>query len=69
VRNLASQLLRYAAATGRAERDVTVDLKGALAPIPKSSLAAIVDPRKLGSPLQPVWSYAGQPSTMAARLQ
>jgi integrase len=66
VRNLASQLLRYAAATGRAERDVTVELKGALTAIPKSSFAAIVDPKKLASLLKSVWSYTGQPSTMAA---
>ena len=47
VLRLAGQLLRYAVQTGKAPRDVTVDLRGALAPIPKSSYAAVVDPREL----------------------
>jgi len=33
VRSLAGRVLRYAVATGRAERDVAADLKGALAPL------------------------------------
>jgi len=33
VRSLAGRVLRYAVATGRAERDVAADLKGALAPV------------------------------------
>lgn len=42
------QVFRYAVATGRAERDPSVDLKGAIPPAKKSHLASIVDPVKIG---------------------
>ena len=43
----ASQVFRYAIATGRAERDPTQDLRGALAPVVTSNHPAITDPKKV----------------------
>jgi integrase len=62
----ASQVFRFAVATGRAERDPTVDLRGALAPIVVRNHAAIVEPAKVGELLRGIDSYDGQPATQAA---
>ncbi|MEJ1960960.1 MAG: integrase arm-type DNA-binding domain-containing protein [Gammaproteobacteria bacterium] len=59
----ASQVFRYAIATGRAERDPTVDLRGALAPIVVTNRAALTDPRAVGALLRAIDGYVGQPST------
>lgn len=54
-----SQVMRYAIATGRAERDPCPDLKGAL-PSPRvSHFSAIVDPRKVGPFLNAIDEYEG----------
>jgi integrase len=66
VRSLAGRILRYAVATGRAKRDVTADLKGALAPVVTTNFAAITEPRKIGELLRAIDSYSGQPSTAFA---
>lgn len=60
------QVLRYAIATGRAERDVTQDLRGALAPIKPKNHAAITDPAEVGALLRAIDSYRGQPAVEAA---
>lgn len=39
-----SQVFRYAVATGRAERDPSTDLRGALPPVKGEHFAAITDP-------------------------
>jgi integrase len=65
-RQRVGQLMRYAIATGRAEHDITADLRGALAPVVTTNHAAIVDPGKLGELLKSIDSYVGQPSTQAA---
>ena len=54
-----SQVLRYATATGRADRDVTHNLRGALTAVPTKHRAAIIDPKKvvLLSELRPLTSY------------
>ncbi len=59
VRTICSQVLRYAVATGRAEQDVTVSLKGALPPYKASHLAAITDPVKVGELLRAIESFSG----------
>lgn len=59
VRTVCSQVFRYAVATGRAERDPTVDLRGALPPYKKSHLAAIIDPKEVGPLLRAIDSYEG----------
>jgi integrase len=62
----ASQVFRFAIATGRAERDPTADLRGALAPIVVTNHAAITDPKKVGELLRAIDAYSGQPATEAA---
>lgn len=61
-----SQVVRYAIATGRAERDVSVDLRGALAPVVTKNHAAITDPKRFGELLRAIDGYQGQPATQAA---
>ncbi len=63
-----SQVLRYAVATGRAERDVTADLHGALAPVVTESHAAITEPAKIGALLRAIEGYDGHPTTARACL-
>ena len=41
-----SQIFRYAIATGRANRDITSDLRGALAPVVVQNRAAITEPQQ-----------------------
>jgi integrase len=55
------QVIRYAIATGRAARDPTQDLKGALAPIRVTNRAAVTDPREVGALLHAMDSYSGHP--------
>jgi integrase len=62
----ASQVFRYAIATGRADRDVTADLRGALAPPVTKNRAAITDPRRIGELLRALDGYRGQPTTEVA---
>lgn len=60
------QIFRYAVAVGLAERDVTTDLRGALASIPKSHFAAITEPKKAGELMRSIFDYGGHPYTVAA---
>jgi integrase len=52
-------VLRFAVATGRAERDICADLKGALAPVITKHHATIVDPKKIGALLRAIDGYEG----------
>ncbi len=63
---LARQVWRYAVATGRAERDITGDLKGALTPYRGKHFAAITDPVKLGDLIRAIRAYKGGPIVRAA---
>jgi integrase len=54
-----SQVMRYAVATGRAERDPTVDLKGALARPAERHHAAITDPKELAGLLRAIEGFTG----------
>lgn len=65
-KQLAGRVLRYAVATGRAERDPSHDLRGALAPVPARSRAAITDPAQVGALLRSIDAYVGQPTTACA---
>ncbi|MEO7323945.1 MAG: integrase arm-type DNA-binding domain-containing protein [Dokdonella sp.] len=60
------QVFRYAIATGRAKRDPTTDLRGALAPMVSTSRAAITDPAKMGELLRALDAYQGSPVTKYA---
>ena len=60
------QVFRYAIATGRAERDPSPDLKGALPPVKQSHHAAITDPKAIAELLRALDSYQGQFVTQCA---
>ena len=59
IRTICGQVFRYAIATGRAERDPTADLKGALPPYKKGHHAAITDPKKVKELLKAIDGYQG----------
>jgi len=48
VRGDCGQIFRYAIATGRAERDPSADLRGALPPITQAHFASITEPANVG---------------------
>ena len=60
------QVLRYAVATGRALRDVTGDLKGALPPARETHLAAVTEPAQVAPMLRAFDSYTGSFVTKCA---
>lgn len=60
------QVFRYAIVTGRAERDLTSDLRGALAPVRTRNLAAITDPARIGELMRDIDSYSGHTVTPLA---
>jgi integrase len=62
----ARQVMRYAVATGRAQRDITADIKGALKPHHGKHFAAITDPAKLGDLIRVIRAYKGGPIVRAA---
>jgi len=66
VKQRISQIFRYAIATGRAERDPSNDLRGALAPVVSTSRAAVTDPSDVADLLRAIYDYQGQPVTKAA---
>jgi len=53
------QAIRYGIATGRAERDVTADLRGALPSPVKKHYPAITEPKPLGQLLRDIDAYGG----------
>jgi integrase len=60
------RVFRYAVATGRAERDITRDLIGALAPVVERHHASIVEPKAVGALLRAIDSYDGSFVTRCA---
>jgi integrase len=60
------QIFRYAVATGRAERDPTHDLKGALQPKRKRHYASITDPKVISDLLKSLLDYQGSFVTQCA---
>lgn len=66
LRSESGQIFRYAIATGRAERDVCADLRGALAPVVVRNHPAITDPARIGELLRAIHGYRGQPATECA---
>ena len=59
IRGISGQVFRYAVATGRAERDPSADLRGALPPVKTINRAAITDPVKAGELLRAIDNYRG----------
>ncbi|MCF7984198.1 MAG: integrase arm-type DNA-binding domain-containing protein [Thiohalocapsa sp.] len=63
------QVFRFAVATGRAERDPTTDLRGALPPVKPGHFSAVTDPAQVGAILRAIDSYRGTvPVKCALRL-
>ena len=60
------QVFRYAVATGRAERDPTTDLNGALPPARSRHYPTITDPEAISDLLRAIGGYQGSPITRAA---
>ncbi len=53
------QVFRYAIATGRARRDISADLRGALTPVKTEHFPAITDPKQVGALLRAMEGYTG----------
>ena len=53
------QVFRYAIATGRAERDPSADLRGALPPIKNAHFAAVTEPQQAANLLRAIDKYQG----------
>ncbi|WP_136417737.1 integrase arm-type DNA-binding domain-containing protein [Herbaspirillum sp. ST 5-3] len=62
------QVFRYAVATGRAERDPSRDLRGALPSVKsrRTHFAAVTDPKQVGTLLRALDGYRGTPTVQAA---
>ncbi len=59
VRTICGQVLRYAVATGRAERDSAADLRGALPPVREKHHAALTDPKEVADLLRAIDGFKG----------
>jgi len=66
IKTIAGQVMRYAVATGRAERDPSADLKGALPRPNKKHHAAITDPKDVAPLLRAIDGYQGDFITRCA---
>jgi integrase len=66
MRGLIGQVIRYAVATGRAERDPTSDLRGALPQPKERHYSAIVDPKEVAPLLRNIEGYKGDFITKCA---
>lgn len=60
------KVFRYAIITGRAERDPSADLRGALAPVKHGRMATITEPKKIGELLRAIDGYEGTPVAQCA---
>jgi integrase len=60
------QVFRYAVATGRADHDISADLRGALAPAKTEHFAATTDPKKLAGILRAMDGYEGTATVRSA---
>jgi integrase len=60
------QVFRYAIATGRTERDISADLRGALPPVVVKHIASITDPALVGPLLRVLDGYQGTVVVRAA---
>ena len=66
VKQLIGQVFRYAVATGKARRDPTPDLRGALPPAKKQHFAAITEPTEVAFLLRAMEDYRGAVETRTA---
>lgn len=66
IREYSGQVFRYAVATGRAERDPSGDLKGALPPVKSKHHASVTDPKLIGDLMRAIKGFSGSFVTMCA---
>ncbi|MBF0383688.1 MAG: tyrosine-type recombinase/integrase [Magnetococcales bacterium] len=66
VKQHCGQVFRYAIATGRAERDPSADLRGALPPVQSKRFSTITDPKIIGQLLRDIEGYQGSFVTKCA---
>tara|TARA_B100001093_G_scaffold256551_1_gene245321 strand:- start:160 stop:873 length:714 start_codon:yes stop_codon:yes gene_type:complete len=67
-RQLFGQIARYAIATGRIDRDVAADLKGALKSVKTRHYAALTSPEEVGRLMAAIDAYRATPVVMVALL-
>lgn len=69
LRSTFGTIFRYAIATGRAQRDVAFDLRGALITPITTHRAAIIEPKAVGALIRAIEDHDGQPTVrLALRL-
>lgn len=66
MKQIAGQVFRFSVATGQTERDITFDLRGALATAQKKHMAAIIDPKEVGRLMRAIDGYQGSPEVCCA---
>lgn len=66
IREYSGMVFRYAVATGRADRDPSGDLKGALLPVKSKHHASMTDPKKIGDLLRAINGFTGSFVTKCA---
>jgi integrase len=59
IHQVCGQVFRYAVATGRAQRDPSADLRGALPPVREKHHAALTEPKQVGALLRAINEYQG----------
>jgi integrase len=69
VKTKCSEVMRYAVATRRAERDPVVDLKGALTPVKHKHYATITYPSEVGALLRAIDGYRGKSRVVECALR
>lgn len=62
----AGEVFRYCIPSGRCERDITTDLRGALAQVVTTHRPALTKPTEVGALLRAIDGFQGQPATVAA---
>jgi integrase len=66
IKQVCAQIFRFGVAMDVVERDVTVDLKGALAPVPRTNYAALTEPKDVALLMRAIYNYDGNATTVAA---
>jgi integrase len=66
LRSTCGMVFKFAIATGRATRDISVDLRGALITPRVKHRAAIIEPSEIGALLRAIDGFDGHPQTKAA---
>jgi len=66
LKQLCGQVFRFAVVSGLADRDVTADLREALATKTTTHYAAVTDPKHLGQLMRSIFDYTGHLYTVAA---